>query len=203
MAPGPFEPPGGRPGSVLMSICDSYGNHMTARNLQLREVLREGEIYLEDQLKIAIASDSRAMAFAAASSNIAIALIGAAAYAFHQKTYGVIVAWALAFGALGYFACALTAFASTRSSTFFYRGNDPSEWYSDIASARDLDDSLEEMLKFYADNISNNAHVIYKSHKFFNRSLNIFMMTSAYVCVSAMIFFVYLSQQWSTLALPR
>lgn len=144
-----------------------------ADNETLKEILREAESFLEDQFKAALAADSRAMTFAGFLAGMMSAIIAVTSLMVAAKV-GVwphIIPLGLLFIFLA--AALFAAVHVTRPVRFYYRGNNPKFWASDIENKKPLSDALAGQVSLYAYGISNNAELLETNQRYMWLSLRL------------------------------
>jgi len=134
-----------------------------------REIVREGEAYLQGQVAIATSADQRAVVLAgiyiATGTAILVALIAAVGKASPPAPIiaGGIV-WALFFLAGGGL-CIGTALPVD----FYLPGTFPSKWYADVAEGKALTTGLGEMAQAIDEEIADNNAVIERNARRYRR----------------------------------
>lgn len=93
-----------------------------------RQILAQGEAYLQAQLQSAIASDSRATSMSGLFVTLALAAVGAGLGYWQQIASVSPLLSGLTAGGLLTAAAALSAWAG-RPIDFFYPGNEPRHWF--------------------------------------------------------------------------
>jgi hypothetical protein len=108
----------------------------------LREIVREAESFLADQLKAGLAADSRAMTFAGILAAITSFLIGGSASVIAAKlpVWPYIIPVALIIPSL--LVALSQAIRAAQPTKFGYSGNDPKEWIVDIEAKKSVTQSL-------------------------------------------------------------
>src|SRR5690349_13717559 len=100
----------------------------------IKEIIRESESFLSDQLKAALAADSRAMTFAGILAAITSFLIGNSASLIAAKVpvwpY-IAPTFVIIFSLLVALAYAVRA---ARPTAFGYSGNDPKSWLDEVSA---------------------------------------------------------------------
>jgi len=93
-----------------------------------RQIVAQGETYLQAQLQAAIASDQRASTMASILATVAAAII-AGSIAYWDKAGDVPVLLAGLTGAVGLLTAAGFAAWAARPTDFFFPGNQPAHWW--------------------------------------------------------------------------
>lgn len=125
----------------------------------LREIIRQGELFLESQLQSGIASDQRAVTFAAVVGAVAAVLIGG--YVTVDAPTGV--GWVLVPVVVGLLVSMVFAIAAARPVDWGFPGNNPKNWRDDIVQNHSLERSLAEQAKLYSICISQNKDALIRN----------------------------------------
>ena len=122
----------------------------------VKEVLREGEVYLQGQLTLATSADQRAAVLGGIYTAAAAAIIAGliAALATGQISAAISVGGFFSAGLflLGAGLCISTALPAD----FYLPGNHPESWYEDIDANRNILESLGEQTEYYQRAINGN-----------------------------------------------
>src|SRR5437879_5752004 len=112
-----------------------------------REIIREGEAYLDGQLRIATSADQRASSLAGMFTAAATALL-AATVALANPALNVSGRVPLSFGAgaaaLMFLAGAILCLSVVMPISFYLPGCEPGNWQSDVAAGKKLHDCSGE-----------------------------------------------------------
>jgi hypothetical protein len=139
----------------------------------LKEILREAESFLEDQFKAALAADSRAMTFAGflAGTMSAVIAVTSLMIAAKVSVWPHIISLGLLFVCLatGLFAAVHVA----RPVRFYYRGNNPKFWASDIESKKTLQQALAGQITLYSEGITKNGYLLGVNQRYMWFSLRV------------------------------
>lgn len=143
----------------------------TADDATIKEVIREAESFLSDQLKSALSADSRAMTFAGILAAITSFLVGSSANLISSRAlvwpYSAPVGLIVAFLLLGLF----FAIRAARPTAFEYSGNSPKYWVKDVETQKSLVSSLASQAAIYASDIEKNDAYMAENHKNLGRAL--------------------------------
>jgi hypothetical protein len=136
-----------------------------------KEIVREGTVYLEGQLKIATAADARASGLAGMFIAAATALIAGVVISLFNPSWNVPARLPLMLGggiAAGCFlGAAVLCITAIRPVSFWLPGCEPQNWRSDVAEGRELDDCLGERAQHIQEAIVDNLKVIDSNAKLF------------------------------------
>ncbi|MCH7693245.1 MAG: hypothetical protein IID50_07360 [Proteobacteria bacterium] len=128
----------------------------------IREIVREGETYLQDQLTLAISADQRASVmasvFAAAGAAIVAGLITLVSSDRVNDFIPVFIGGAVA--ATLFLAGSGLCVWATLPVKFDLPGSQPKEWVEDVKAGKPLDDSLAEQAGHYQGKIEDNRKVL-------------------------------------------
>jgi len=130
-----------------------------------KEIVREGTVYLDGQLKIATAADARASGLAgmfiaaatALTAGVVIAIFNSAGTALPARL-PVMLGGASA--ALCFLTAAILCIRAIRPVSFWLPGLAPENWESDVAGGRKLDDCLGERAQHIQEQIADNLKTI-------------------------------------------
>lgn len=139
----------------------------------IREIIREAESFLEAQLKVGLASDSRAMTLGAFLSGIVSALVAGTSLmvAAEFPVWPHIIAVSVLVVSL---CCALfSTVHAARPTDWNYTGNNPRFWASDVEAKRPLHESLAGQAALYAKGISENSSILEENQKFSRLALRL------------------------------
>jgi hypothetical protein len=141
-----------------------------------REIVREGTVFLDGQLKVATAADARSAGLAAMFIAAATALTaGVVISIFNASGAALPARLPMMFGggvaALCFITAAFLCIIALRPVKFWLPGLAPKHWSDEIASGRDLDDCLGERAKNIQEQIEENTQVIENNAKFFRRGV--------------------------------
>ena len=122
----------------------------------VKEVLREGEVYLQGQLTLATSADQRAAVLGGIYTAAAAAIIAGliAALATGQISAAISVGGILSAGL--FLIAAGLCISTVLPADFYLPGNHPESWYEDIDANRDLLESLGEEAEHYQGSINKN-----------------------------------------------
>jgi hypothetical protein len=138
----------------------------------LKEIIREGEAFLEAQLKAGLAADQRAMAVVTMSSAIGAILIAGTVSFIAAK----VVIWPHVLAVvpmfIGLFVAMFSALSAAKPVTFYYTGNNPKFWVQDVVKKQTLLVSLAGQAANYAKGISLNKNVLDDNHRNVGRALS-------------------------------
>jgi hypothetical protein len=130
----------------------------------IREIIREAESFLEAQLKVGLASDQRAMTFAGILAAITSVLVGGTASMVAAK----IAIWphilAVVGLGMGLFPGLIFALMAARATEFYYSGNNPRLWKTDVEKKQSLIRSLSGQAALYAKGIAENIRILDDNH---------------------------------------
>ena len=143
----------------------------------IREINRQGEVFLSAQLQAGLASDLRAMTMAAMLAAVLSFLAGGTASLLAAK---IDLGWHLLTIAglfLGFGCALLFAIFAAKPTSFGYAGSNPKHWVSDIEKSYTLIRSLAGQAALYADCIRENKDVLDRSHALLSRCLNCIAFT--------------------------
>jgi hypothetical protein len=130
-----------------------------------KEIVREGTVFLDGQLKIATSADSRAAGLAGIFTAAATALTAGVVIAIFNSSGSPLNAkLPLMFGggatALLFLTAAVLCIMAIQPVSFWLPGLAPENWDTDISSGRDLDDCLGERAAHIQQQISENLKTI-------------------------------------------
>lgn len=135
----------------------------------VKEILREGETYLQAQVSLATSADQRASVmasvFAAAGAAIVAGLITLAPSDQAHANLPIFIGGGLA--ALLFLAGAALCVSAALPVSFDLPGSQPESWYADAARDRDLRESLAEQAENYQDKIRDNGAVLRRNARRF------------------------------------
>jgi len=136
-----------------------------ADELMIREIIREAESFLEDQLKAGLAADTRAMTLSAFMAGIVSILITGTGLlvAIHFPIWPHVVSAGVLILALC--AALFSTIHAARPTGFYYRGNNPKFWASDIEKGLSLKDALAGQALLYSIGISKNVEILSENHR--------------------------------------
>lgn len=137
-----------------------------------KEIVREGTVFLDGQLKIATAADARASGLAgiftaaatAMTAGVVIAIFNTAGPAI-QARLPMMIGGSIA--ALLFLTAAVLCIKAIQPVSFWLPGLAPENWTKDIASARKLDDCLGERAAHIQEQIAENLQTIDRNAKYF------------------------------------
>jgi hypothetical protein len=126
----------------------------------LKEIVREAESFLAEQLKAGLAADQRAVNTAVILAAVLAAVVGGAATMasatkaldWHLFGIGPLVA--------GLVMALVFALRAARPTPFSYCGNNPAKWVPDINDGRSLHESLAGQAAIYAQGIRANIQCL-------------------------------------------
>jgi hypothetical protein len=130
-----------------------------------KEIVREGTVYLDGQLKVATSADSRASGLAgiftaaatALTAGIVITIFNSAEAPLRDKLPLMLGGTA---SALLFLAAAVLCIVAIQPVNFWLPGLAPENWDTDIASGRELDDCLGERAAHIQQQIADNLKTI-------------------------------------------
>jgi hypothetical protein len=130
-----------------------------------KEIVREGTVYLDGQLKIATAADARASGLAGIFIAAATALIAGVVIAIFNSAGAALPArlpmmLGGAAAALFFLAAAVLCITAIRPVSFWLPGLAPENWSSDVTGGRELDDCLGERAQHIQEQIADNLKII-------------------------------------------
>lgn len=137
-----------------------------------KEIVREGTVYLDGQLKIATAADARASGLAgmfiaastALTAGVVIAIFNAAGSSLSGRLPMMLGGGA---AALFFLTAAVLCITAIRPVSFWLPGLAPENWLSDVASGRSLDDCLGERAQHIQEQIAENLKTIENNARLF------------------------------------
>lgn len=137
-----------------------------------KEIVREGTVYLDGQLKIATAADARASGLAgmftaaatALTAGVVIAIFNSAGAALASRLPMMLGGGA---AAACFLMAAVLCIKAIQPVSFWLPGLAPENWQSDIATGRKLDDCLGERAQHIQEQIADNIVTIEKNARFF------------------------------------
>lgn len=137
-----------------------------------KEIVREGTVFLDGQLKVATAADARASGLAGIFTAAATALMAGVVISIFdtagsalQDRLPMILGGAIA--ATCFLVAAVLCIMSLQPVSFWLPGLAPENWENDIASARELDDCLGERAKHIQEQITENIGTIERNASLF------------------------------------
>lgn len=145
-----------------MSVSEALSK---ADDATLQEILREAESYLNAQLTAGIAADQRAVAFAGMVAAGAVVLASGGVTVLLGTTAPPALGWLGITASLVLLFAAFMAILAAMPGQFWYAGNTPSEWVSDVLDEKPLAASLAEMAEYYSDQISSNKSILDRNGK--------------------------------------
>lgn len=130
-----------------------------------KEIVREGTVYLDGQLKIATAADARASGLAgmftaaatALTAGVVIALFNAAGPALSGRLPMILGGTA---AAVSFLTAAVLCITAIQPVSFWLPGLAPENWETDIQTGRKLDDCLGERAQHIQEQIATNSETI-------------------------------------------
>ena len=143
----------------------------TADEFTIKEIVREAESFLAEQLKAGLAGDSRAMTLAGILAAITSFLIVSSVSLIVGKV--PVFPYVAPIGAVvGCLLIALTcAIAAARPTPFDYSGGNPKHWIADLEAQQTLIASLAQQAAFYAEGIEENGKVLSRNHRYIGWAL--------------------------------
>ena len=138
-----------------------------------RTVLRQGELRLQAQLQVALASDQRAIVLVTLLATAAAAAIGfSAAWFDAAPTKAALGSGALAAGAC-FLAAAWVCGLAARPQKFGLVGAQPDKWWRDGVETRPLHECLRKESANYQGRIAYNRNVLKKNAETLRRGLRL------------------------------
>lgn len=135
-------------------------NWKNAKPDLVKQIVQEGETYLQGQLTLATSADQRAAVlggiFAASGTALIAALLA-------TVSAGNVSAPLLAGGAVSaimFVAAAGQCLRTVLPVGFYLPGNEPKNWYSDVENGVDIDDALAAEAENYQEKIVDNRDVL-------------------------------------------
>jgi hypothetical protein len=139
-----------------------------------KEIVREGTVYLDGQLKIATAADARASGLAGMFIAAATALTAGVVIAvFNSAGSGSALSAKLpmmiggAAAAVCFITAAILCISAIQPVKFWLPGLAPENWDSDVTSGRALDECLGERAQHIQEQIADNIKVIERNATLF------------------------------------
>jgi hypothetical protein len=137
-----------------------------------KEIVREGTVYLDGQLKIATSADSRASGLAgiftaaatALTAGIVITIFNAAGAPLRSKLPLMLGGSA---SAILFLAAAVLCIMAIQPVSFWLPGLAPENWDTDVSTGRELDDCLGERAAHIQEQIADNLKTIENNAKRF------------------------------------
>lgn len=126
----------------------------------LKEIMRQAESYLGAQLSASIAADQRALAFASVLGAAAIGISGGGFVLLLRSPPMLMLGWTCVATACGLLAAMALANLSAMPAEFWFAGNSPDRWASDVQSQRPLKGCLSSQLTHYTEMIADNNMLI-------------------------------------------
>jgi hypothetical protein len=130
-----------------------------AEEKTLQEILRQAGSYLSAQLTAGIAADQRALAFIGVIAT-ASALVAAASIAVMQTGSDLWLAYIGVVVTIGFLVAMRFAMRSAMPTKFWYVGNSPDQWLSDVQENKTWTRSCAEQAASYADMIADNSKLL-------------------------------------------
>ena len=145
---------------------------MKAKPEIVERVVREGEIYLDGQLKLATSADQRAAVLASVFTAAASAVLaGLSALAVSSSRSAPTHHYPIFIGGGGMAACFFFGAAFCISAifpvNFWLPGSEPESWRCDVLAERGLQDALRDEAKHIQSKISDNRGVVEKNARRF------------------------------------
>jgi hypothetical protein len=130
-----------------------------------KEIVREGTVYLDGQLKVATAADARASGLAgmytaaatALTAGVVISIFNSAGSALHDRLPMMLGG---AVSAVFFLVAAILCIAAIQPVSFWLPGLAPENWETDISAGKDLDDCLGERAAHIQEQIAENLKTI-------------------------------------------
>jgi hypothetical protein len=130
-----------------------------------KEIVREGTVYLDGQLKIATAADARASGLAgmfiaaatALTAGVVIAIFNSAGAALPARLPMMLGGGS---AAICFLVASILCITAIRPVNFWLPGLAPENWDTDVASGRALDDCLGERAQHIQEQIADNLKII-------------------------------------------
>jgi hypothetical protein len=135
------------------------------------EIVRGGEAFLEGQLKVATAADSRASSLAGMLVAAATALTAGVVLSLFNPAWNVPHRLPLMLGggtvALLFFVGAVLCLLAIMPAGFYLPGCEPANWEDDINASKELEDCLGERAQHIQEQIVDNNQVIQRNARKF------------------------------------
>jgi hypothetical protein len=130
-----------------------------------KEIVREGTVYLDGQLKIATSADARASGLAGMFTAAATALTAGVVIAIFNSAGNQLPArlpmmLGGATAAIFFLSAAVLCITAIRPVNFWLPGLAPENWETDVTSGRALDDCLGERAQHIQEQIAENLKTI-------------------------------------------
>lgn len=135
----------------------------------VKEILREGESYLQAQLSLALAADQRSSVvaglFTAAAAAIIAGLITLASSEHPSHPLAIYAGGTVSVTLL--IAGASLCIWAARPVNFYVSGNEPKKWYKDVEAPRELRVLLGEQAQLYQEMIEDNNKALRRNSQLF------------------------------------
>jgi hypothetical protein len=136
----------------------------------LAQIVREAELYLDGQLKLALSADQRASVLSGAYSAGASAIV-AGLIALSTSSLSRLTLYPILLGGAGttvlFLVAAFCCIKSIAPVGFWLPGNEPKSWYSDVISGKQLKEALEEEAVHLQEKIEENSVVLKQNARVF------------------------------------
>ena len=137
-----------------------------------KEIVREGTVYLDGQLKVATSADARASGLAGMFTAAATALTAGVVISIFNSAGAMLSArlpMMLGGGvaALFFLTAAVLCITAIRPVSFWLPGLAPENWSADVSSGRSLDDCLGERAQHIQEQIADNLKTISANARLF------------------------------------
>ncbi len=126
----------------------------------VREVVREGEVFLQGQLTLATSADQRAAALGGVFTAAGTAVIAGVIAALSLQSVPQGIVWAGGVAAALFITAAGLCLATVLPVGWWLPGNEPESWYGDVEAERKLIEALGEEAEHYQEKIIENRAVL-------------------------------------------
>jgi hypothetical protein len=137
-----------------------------------KEVVREGTVFLDGQLRIATSADARASGLAGIFTAAATAMTAGVVIAIFNSSGGTLssrlpMMIGGACAAICFLAAAVLCIKAIQPVSFWLPGLAPENWVADVETGRELDDCLGERAHHIQEQITENITTIEKNARLF------------------------------------
>jgi hypothetical protein len=160
-----------------------------ADDLTIREIVRQGEVFLSAQLQAGLAADSRSMTTAAILAAVLSFLVGGTASLLAAKLDLGWHALTDVFLIVMFGIAMLCAIFAARPTKFDYAGSNPKFWVPDIQQGYTFQKSMAGQAAQYAAGIQDNITILDRGQSLLRRALDlvVFALLGA-ILIEAIIF---------------